>query len=240
MKKAELNFQLILFILAGFFLVSAAFIFVPKTIDHAKEFFEGLGFEFEEQTVPEETIDEERIDADKEIPIEKVAQDSKSGYLVIVKQAYGKGWNLESAFHETFSEENEDLCGWWDSEEECAAIKEQYALSESVSNKKLSEILILEEVRGKIEIDGKDYIHIPQQHYVTLNNELVFYWFKDTDNDELYDGEEFTDSNNNGCWDEGEPLTDANNNKEYDGECITIEDLSKIILADLYTQATEE
>ncbi|MBI5002173.1 hypothetical protein HZC31_02210 [Candidatus Woesearchaeota archaeon] len=236
MKKAELNFQLILFILAGFFLVFAAFVFVPNTIDNAKEFFEGLGFEFQEQTVPDQVIDEERIDADKDIPIEKVAQDGKSGYLVIIKQAYGEGWNLESAFHETFSEENKKLCGWWQSDEECAAIKESYA--PYASNKNLTEILTLQELRGeqglrgKIIIDGKNYIHIPQQH--------DYQWFKDTDNDEIYDGEDFTDTNNNGCWDQGEPLTDANNNKEYDGECITIEDLSKIILADLYTQATEE
>ena len=240
MKKAEMNFQLILFILAGFFLVSAAFVFVPKTIDNAKEFFEGLGFEFQEQTVPDQVIDEERIDADKDIPIEKVAQDGKSGYLVIIKQAYGEGWNLESAFHETFSEENENLCGWWQSEEECTAIKERYALSESVSNKKLSEILALEETRGKIEIDGKDYIHIGGQTGNYNKKTGAFYWFKDSNNNELYDGEEFTDSNNNGCWDEGEALTDTNNNGEYEGECITVEDLSKIILADLYTQATEE
>ena len=234
MKKAEMNFQLILFILAGFFLVFAAFVFVPNTIDNAKEFFEGLGFEFQEQTVPDQVIDEERIDADKDIPIEKVAQDGKSGYLVIIKQAYGEGWNLESAFHETFSEDID--CPWYWSDEECTSARESNA--PYASNKNLTEILTLQELRGeqglrgKIIIDGKDYIHIPQQH--------DYQWFKDSNNNELYDGEEFTDSNNNGCWDEGEALTDTNNNGEYEGECITVEDLSKIILADLYTQATEE
>lgn len=241
-KAMEMNFQLVSFILVATLLVFAAFAFVPDVIDTAKEFFEGLGFGFEEEAIPEQVIDEERIDAEKEIPIEKVESDSKSGYKVIIKQAYGQGWNLESAFHETFNEDNDDLCGWWESEEECAAIKERYAPSKSESNKKLDEILSLEEVRGKIKTNGKNYIHIAgQEGNYNKETPSLFYWFKDTNNNEQYDiGEEFTDSNNNGCWDEGETLTDTNNNKEYDGECISVEDLTKIILADLYTQATEE
>ncbi len=200
MKKAEMNFQLILFMIAGLFLLAASFAFVDDAIDLAKETFEGSWFDFSEDAVPEQVIDEERIDADKEIPIEKVAQDSKSGYLVIVKQAYGQGWNLESAFHETFTEDID--CPWYWSDEDCTSAREMNAPYES--NKKLSEILVSEELRGKIIIDGKDYIHIPQQH--------DFQWFKDTSNNELYE----------------------------EGEEVTVEDLSKIILADLYTQATEE
>ena len=224
MKKAEMNFQLILFILAGFFLVSAAFVFVPKTIDTAKEFFEVLGFEFEEQTVPDQVIDEERIGEDTEpIKVGVVSVDSMSGLTWIKKQAYGQGWNLEYDEHELYTKYQMNLISLSDIPENMVVLP----------NKALATILASEDLRGSIKIDGKNYIHIPQQH--------DFQWFKDTNNNEEYDiEEEFTDTNNNGCWDEGEPLTDANNNKEYDGECILVEDLTKIILADLYTQATEE
>lgn len=198
--KAEMNFQLILFLLAGFFLVSAAFVFVPNLINTAKETFEGTWFDFTDDTIPEQVIDEERIDAEKEIPIDKVESDSKSGYLVIVKQEYGQGWNLESAFYKTFTEDID--CPWYWSDEECAEARKSNA--PLLSNQKLEQILASEEVRGKIEINGGLYFHLPQQH--------DFQWFEDKNNNEAYD----------------------------EGEDISTEDLTKIILADLYTQATEE
>ncbi len=237
-KAMEMNFQLVSFILVATLLVIAAFAFVPDVIDTAKEFFEGLGFGFEEEAIPEEVIDEERIDEGKEIFIEKVESDSKSGYTVIIKQEYGQGWNLESAFHETF---NEDIdCPWWFSDANCEKARKMNA--PFLPNQNLNEILASEKTRGEIEVDGKNYIHIGgQEGNYNKKTPSLFYWFEDTNNNEQYDiGEEFTDSNNNGCWDEGETLTDTNSNKEYDGECITVEDLRKIILADLYTQATEE
>ena len=228
MKKAQMG-TTVKWIIAAVFLVSLIGVFTPL-IKKAIEPLQGDWFSTGKETTTE-TIDEERIDADTPIPINSLEYDKESGLTVIVKQEYGQGWNFEvqkTAF-DTFSDQYTGP-GWlfvylMSGEEKPQPILE---------NEKIVDILNSNKLHGKIEINGKTYIHTPSE-----NN---FCWFADTDNS-AFDGETFTDEEKTGnikCQhDEGESFTDTNNNNKYDpGEAITTEKLRQHILALLWEEAT--
>lgn len=193
-KKAQgISLQLVFFILAGIILFFAAYEFVPDTIDTAKEFFEGLGFGFEEQTVPNQVIDEERIDEGTKISFSALSYDSQSGQMYIIKNIFGKGWSLYKINYGGL--EYETVVGTRGIEKEETLLEQQQTLSA---------LLTSDNVRGTLLIGDTFYIHSSYAYEG---------WFQETE--------------------EGD-------RRYQTGEEIPVEDLTNIILADLYTQATEE
>ncbi len=154
MKKAEVSFQLILIVLASLALVIAAFVFVPKTIDTAKDFFNNklIDFGLKTEEIPTVVIDEERIPEDTKITVEEIPNTKAytTGYTTIIKEAYGGGWNLDY----TLTLNQKDACPLWWPKEECAKAHEPI-----LSNKKLAEVLSSTELHGIIEINGRQYAH---------------------------------------------------------------------------------
>lgn len=194
-KAMEMSFLVSIILVLGLLGIAVFSDFGPKKlIDNTKKFFESFDFTLDENAVPEQVIDEERIDAGTLIKIHAVALDSMSGTTWIKKQSYGQGWNLEYDEEELYVKYQTKQISLYDIPKEMVILP----------NKPLESILVSDDLRGSIKIDGKTYIHIPQQH--------DFQWFADKNNDEVY----------------------------QEGEEINIEEIKKIILADLYTQATEE
>ncbi len=183
-KKAMESWALVTIIVAIFFLVIASFAIIPKLSGLGGWIQENVGFNFGTKETATETIDEERIDAGTEISVEKVSSDTKSGYTTIVKQPYGQGWNLESAFYKTFNEDT--ACPWYWSEQECTDAKKMNA--PLLANKKISEILSNDDdkLRGAITVNGKTYIHAPDPTDTDPTTSDLF-WYEDKNANAQYD-----------------------------------------------------
>lgn len=263
-KKGVTGPMLIGIIAAVVLVVAASFSILPPLkklgVDWAEE---NLNFDFAitEKTTP--IIDEERIDAETLIEIEAVAFDSQSGNMVIVKQAYGKGWSLinnreicriEEAHKEKIPPEYNDfsiekkkvllailvLNGDLSEEEylRIILICDGSIASAPVENEKLSVILANDNdlLRGSITVHGKTYVHVPTQ-----NN---FCWFVSHNEENTYGGEQYNDNDKNCQWDEEEPYTDTNNNGTYDAEepvyNADIDKIAQLLIADLFNKAGGE
>lgn len=178
-KKAEMNWQIVKIVIAALFLVGLSFIFIPELSNFGGWIEQNIGFNFgTQEIITTETIDEERIDAWTQISVESVSSDSKSGYLVIIKQQYGGGWNLE-----TFSSQ--------------AAVRNrageimtpaQTSYTTLVANKKLAEILSNSDtaLRGAITANGKTYIHAVDLTD-TDPSTPDFMWYYDINSNQQYD-----------------------------------------------------
>ena len=148
------------------FFVAISFAIIPKWSGLVGWVSEHVGFDFgTEEKTTDQLIDEERIDAGTKIEINTLSYDQESGGTIIIKQAYGQGWNLEiqETVFQTFSEHYTGP-GWLllyltSGEEKPAPI---------VPNKKLEDILSSCNVRGSISSIliaektyslGKTYVH---------------------------------------------------------------------------------
>ncbi|MBI5073248.1 hypothetical protein HZA99_05515 [Candidatus Woesearchaeota archaeon] len=220
-KKGMESWVLVTIIVSIFFLVIASFTIIPKLSSLGGWIQEKIGFNFgiSEDTTTQ-PIDEERIDTDTSVDVMKVAFDAQSEDTHIIKQAYNQGWNLESIFLEP---PIKNKAG--------EIIKAQTSHQTIIiPNKKLSEVLASDFVRGSISVNGKTYVHIPSQ-----NNGCLFV---SRNEQETYGGEQYNDNNNNCQRDTEEPYTDANKNGKYDAEePITPDALAQLIVADLFNQA---
>lgn len=140
MKKAEMNFQLVLFILAIVTLAGAMFAFAGPALKFGEDFLGKLGFELKaEEKEAILTIDEERIDEGTPLLIGYLPYDKESDKeRVIIKNSYGKKWNL------IYYKGTERVT--------------------QLSEKPLKEILDSEETRGSITVGEKVYIHSPSRN----------------------------------------------------------------------------
>lgn len=141
MKKAEMNFQLVLFILAIVTLAGAMFAFAGPALRFGEDFLGTLGFEFkaeEKETIL--TIDEERIEeGTPPLLIGYLPYDKESEKIrAIIKNSYGKKWSL-------------------------IYYKGTERMTE-VSEKSLQEVLDSEYTRGSITVGENVYIHSPSKN----------------------------------------------------------------------------
>ena len=241
-SKAEMNFKLVMIVLACALLVFAAIAFVPDTIKTAKGLLDKIGFNFE-KTKESSTIDidEEQIDQWTRIRVYSLDYDKDSGWTIIRKEPYQRKWNLEydidsmvpiieksdqstitlqavpsltsfvtsleSAYvtfrgagltidypsnliyraflesGETTSEVDMLLVDKMKYYKEKPQWKDLTHIILNLKDTTLADILRSDELRGKIIIDGKIYVHTPTE---PRDPSLQFQWFEDTKGDLHY------------------------------------------------------
>lgn len=207
-KKADINFQTVLIILAAATLLGVIVIFVGPTIKTATNFLDKFGFDFTAEDLTTETIDEERIDADTIIKIDTVddgpyvvgtddellpqetsvalgsiSYDDNSGLTKIEKGASGNGWILKG--FKTKADEKALYVEYQTKMLSTTELEEKQILLEG---KELTAILDSPYARGSLTLEGlfgDDILHTESQN--------DFQWFIDKNGDEKYQvGESIT------------------------------------------------
>ncbi len=166
MKRAQLQWTTITWIIAGAFLVFLIVVFSPL-MKKAISYYE---FEFSStkiERIEEQEIDEERIDANIKIKIEALPPeiDKESGHKYIIKNEYGRKWSLIHYEEILYGDEGDPFLSNPD-------------IVVDISEQNLATILSSDKVRGVITIHGKKYVH--------TNAENEFKRFEDVDMDSKY------------------------------------------------------
>jgi hypothetical protein len=207
-KKGDINFQLVLTILAVGTLLGLIAVFVFPYISTATNFYDTFGFDFTAEDLTTETIDEERIDADTIVKIDAVddelyvvgvddellpeeasfalgsiSYDDDSGLTTIIKGASGNGWILKG-----FKTKADEEALYVEYQTKMLTLEELEEKQILLQGEDLTTILESPYTRGSLTLEGlfgDDILHTESQN--------DFQWFIDKSGDEKYQvGESIT------------------------------------------------